>query len=117
MSSQRTNDRFVWVLLLVLAIVVVGPMLMMAFAFPVMGMWGGTMGGFDQHQFSPLWSLGMLVVWLVVLLGGGYLLYRAFAGGDRAETDPALEELRLAYARGDLSAEEYEERRSRLESE
>jgi putative membrane protein len=32
-------------------------------------------------------------------------------------TDPALEELRMAYARGDLSEEEFEERRERLRQE
>jgi putative membrane protein len=91
---------------------------MMALAVPTMGMtgwWGdGMMGG-----FSPFWGIVMMLVWLIVLLGIGYLLYRGLVGGlgDSAETDPALEELRLAYARADISEEEFEERRSRLQRE
>lgn len=55
----------------------------------------------------------MMLVWLVGLLGIGYLLYRSLAGGmqTKSASDPALEELRLAYARGDLSEEEFEQRR------
>jgi len=40
-------------------------------------------------------------------------LYRAIAGSD--DSDRALEELRLAYARGEMSDEEYEQRRDALE--
>nr|WP_305080130.1 SHOCT domain-containing protein [Natronomonas sp. LN261] len=49
----------------------------------------------------------------------GRSLYRWLVGGGRAGavTDPALEELRMAYARGDLSEEEFEERRERLRQE
>jgi uncharacterized membrane protein len=36
------------------------------------------------------------------------------ADGTSRSTDPALDELRLAYARGDLSDEEFERRRERL---
>ena len=64
-----------------------------------------------------LWQ--WLVSWLVVLLiavGVVYVLYRGVTGAG-SEEDAALEELRLAYARGDLSDEEFEERRQRLERE
>ena len=52
-----------------------------------------------------------MTIALLVLVGIGYLIYRSASG------DPALDELRLAYARGDLSDEEYEERRDRLTRE
>jgi putative membrane protein len=110
----------------VLGILVLFPVLMMALAVPTMGMmgwWGdGMMGWWGDGMmggFSPLWGIVMMLVWLIVLLGIGYLLYRGLVGGlgTSAETDSALEELRLAYARGDLSDEEFEERRSRLQRE
>ena len=43
-----------------------------------------------------------------------HLVYRALEG-DESESDQALEELRLAYARGELTDEEYEPRLEALE--
>jgi putative membrane protein len=114
--TANSSDGLVRIVVVVLGILVLLPVLMMALAVPTMGMlgwWGdGMMGG-----FSPMWGIVMMLVWLVVLLGIGYLLYRGLVGGlgDTAETDPALKELRLAYARGDLSDEEFEERRALLD--
>ena len=114
MSNQRKTDDTIKILLIVLAIIVLGPMLMM-FAFPLIGMWGsGMMGGY--RGFS-LWGLGMMLVWLVILVGGGYLVYRWLAGTGSIASDRALEELRVAYARGDISEEEFEQRRSKLEGD
>lgn len=45
---------------------------MMVFTVLVMGWWGDSMAG----GLSPLWGLGMVPVWLVVLFGIGCLLYR-----------------------------------------
>ena len=56
----------------------------------------------------------MMLVFLLVLLGIGYLIYRAFTRESLSSNDPALEELRLAYARGELSQEEFEQRRENL---
>ena len=115
MSNQRTTDDTVKLILIVLAVIVLGPMLMMVFAFPMMGMWGGgMMGGLGV---SPLWSIAMMLVWLVVLVGGGYLVYRWVSGSGSIGSDRALEELRVAYARGDITEEEYEQRRSKLDGE
>jgi putative membrane protein len=79
------------------------------------GMWGAGMWGGGP---VPGWLLAagvvMQVLSLVALVGGGYLVYRA-ATGDGRDPDGSLEELRLAYARGDLTDEEYEQRRERLE--
>lgn len=108
------TDDALRIILVVIAALVLAPILMMVFMFPMMGMWGGMMGGFDGFGGSPLWGIGMMLLWLVVLVGGGYLLYRWVSGAGSIGADPALEELRLAYARGELSDEEFEERRSRL---
>ncbi|AZH27187.1 SHOCT domain-containing protein [Haloplanus aerogenes] len=79
------------------------------------GMWGGGMWGGSQSG-SGWWLLaGLLgrVLTLLVVVGVGYFVYRALTESDGG-TGEALEELRLAYARGDLSDEEYERRRERL---
>ena len=71
------------------------------------GMWNGT---------GATWlGLLMWVVFLAVIIGIGYLLFRAVRSPTGREADPALEELRTAYARGDLSDEEFEQRRRRLQ--
>ncbi|QLG28014.1 SHOCT domain-containing protein [Halorarum halophilum] len=117
MANYETGESIVRIVLVVLAVLLLAPLLLMAVAMPMMGMmgwgWGGLPGG-----LSPLWGVGMLLLWLVVLLGVGVALYRAFASrGGTGRPDPALEELRTAYARGDLTDEEYEERRATLRSE
>lgn len=110
---MTTESDLVRTLLLVVAIVVLVPVLMMLVAWPVMGMWGGG-HMWNGSGGTGMWMLGWLPL-LLLLLGGGYLLYGAV---DRSEgQDAALEELRLAYARGDLTDEEYENRRERLESD
>lgn len=69
----------------------------------------GTTGG-----WWPL--IGMLVplIFLLALLGGGYLIFRRMSE-TQTSPNPAMEELRLAYARGDLTDEEFEARREKLE--
>lgn len=117
---MATDDSLIRALLLVVAVVLLVPLLTMVFVLPMMGLWGG------GHMWDGGMGNGMGAAWpwlltwlafLLVLLGGGYLLYRALGRSDRGESDPALEELRLAYARGELSDEEFEERRDRLRRE
>lgn len=116
MATRRSSDGLLRIVIIVLGILVLFPLLMMVFAMPMMGMMGWWWGDGMAGGLSPLWGIGMMLVWLVVLLGIGYLLYHGLDGGVRtgAVTDPALEELRLAYARGDLSEEEFDRRRERL---
>lgn len=120
---RRSGDRALRTLVVVLGLVLLLPLLMMALAMPMMGMmgwYGGTMGDYGgMVGYSPLWGVGMTLLWLLVLGGVGYTVYRVLAGdGSVAETaDPALEELRVAYARGELTDEEFEERRERLRRE
>lgn len=113
MVSETTLQR---VLLVVVAALLLVPLLSMAFVMPMMGMWGW--GHMDGSTWGGMGGGWMLLPWLVVvvlLVGGAVALSRL--ASDAEEGDAALEELRLAYARGDLTDEEYEERRERLERE
>lgn len=112
-----TNNDILRPLLILIAIVLLAPVFMMLFAWPMLGMWGG---GHMMHD--GMWNgtggawLG-LVIWLAVLgllSWGGYLFYRAMSEPADETADTAIEELRLSYARGQLSDEEFEERRARL---
>lgn len=119
MSSKTLSNDLLRGIVIIAAVLVLLPMLIMGLMMvtvPMMGTMGGWHGG---SVFSPIWNIGMLFVWLGVLLVVGYLLYRGIVGdggiGSATTTDPALEELRLAYARGELSDEEFETRREKLD--
>lgn len=79
----------------------------------MMGWWSGGAPG-PGIGMTPIWGIGMMLLFLLVLLGIGYLIYRVFTRGTLGPDDPALTELRLAYARGDLSQEEFEQRQEDL---
>lgn len=112
MSSN--SDSVARILLIAIAILVLLPVVAMLVFMPTMGMWmsGPMQPGGQGGWTAPGWMLGFWGVGLLVLIAGGYLLYR---GLTRTGTDPAMEELRQAYARGDISEDEFEERRRRLE--
>lgn len=114
--SRAERSTLVRVLIIILAVVLLAPLLMMVFMMPMMGMMGGWASSASSWGagMSPMWSLGMILLLFVVLLGAGYLLYRTFTQESLSSNDPALEELRLAYARGDLTQEEFEQRREDL---
>jgi putative membrane protein len=106
-----------------LAVVALAALLVLpTFTGGMMWNWGtGIMGGYGGFEGVPGWIavLGpvMGLVWLVVLAGGAYLAYRAVTNVDderTGRTDEAMTELRTAYARGDLTDEEYEKRRDVL---
>lgn len=112
-GGSGTGDGLLRAIVVVLAAVLLLPVLMMAVAMPMMGMMG--MWGMGGVGYSPLVGLVMGLVPLLVLVAVGYVVYRAVAGrGSVRVSDPALEELRLAYARGEISDEEFDERRRRL---
>ncbi|WP_233265038.1 SHOCT domain-containing protein [Halomarina oriensis] len=99
-----------------LLIVLVGlPLLWMG----VMGI-GGMMGFggmmYGSRAGSGWWIVGAVLqfLFLLLVLGGGYLAVRRLLNATES-SDPAIEELRRAYARGDISDEEFETRRERLE--
>ncbi|WP_096390540.1 SHOCT domain-containing protein [Halopenitus persicus] len=124
MPTQMDDTRLVTLLLVIIGVVVILPLFFMGFGMmgfgPMMGgMWGGHMWG--GHMWGdgtlPGWmfivSIVMQLLFLAALVGGGYLIHRAITG-DASDSDEALEELRLAYARGELTDEEYEQRREAL---
>ncbi|SFR40728.1 putative membrane protein [Halogeometricum rufum] len=119
MSTNTTDRRLVALALVALGALVLLPALFMGFGMMGYGsmmrggMWGGTWGG-GGPAWMPLVGVGVQLLFLAVLAGVGYLVYRAVAGSSNGG-DAALEELRLAYARGDLTEEEYENRREALE--
>lgn len=74
---------------------------------------GGMMGGGMLGGAMGLW--GLLWVGLLVAVPA-YLVYRLGSRGGRPAQDP-LSVLRECYARGELSDEEFERRRARLEAD
>lgn len=109
---MSTTDSLVRAVLLVVAVVLLVPLLLMLFMMPLAGFghmgWAGTGGA--GWPWLLMW--GSL---LVLVIGGGYLLYGAIARSDDRYPDAAIEELRTAYARGEIDTEEFEERRERLQ--
>lgn len=113
-----STDTFLRTVLIIIAAILLVPLVMMVIMMPLMGVWG-----WGHIWNGAMWNgTGMgwmwLVMWVIVvaIVGGlGYLIYRAIRRHPGQETDAALEELRMAYARGDLSDEEFEERRERLQ--
>jgi putative membrane protein len=113
MTTARLSDGLLRIIVIVLGVILLFPLLMMLFMMPMMGLWG-TGSPSVGVGLSPMWGIGMMLLFLVVLLGIGYFLYQTVTRGALSGTDSALEELRLAYARGELSQEEFEQRREDL---
>ncbi|SFC74937.1 putative membrane protein [Halobiforma haloterrestris] len=120
MPENTEDTRLVTILLIIFGAFVIFPMFFMGFGMmgfgPMMGgMWGG---GMWSDGTIPGWMfiIGILMqlLFLAALVGGGYLIYRVVTGSESG-SDQALEELRLAYARGELTDEEYEQRREALQ--
>ncbi|ELY63522.1 SHOCT domain-containing protein [Natrinema versiforme] len=120
MPDKTDETRLITIVLIVIGAFVFFPMLFMGFGMMGVGpMMGGTWSG---HMWGdgtiPTWMFIagniMQLLFLTALIGGGYLIYQAIAGNEN-NSDQALEELRLAYARGELSDDEYEQRREALE--
>jgi putative membrane protein len=120
MTTNTTDRQLVWVVLALVAVLIVLPVFGMGFgmmgAGPMMGgMWGDHMWGAGEASgWMLIIGVGMQLLFLAIIVGAIYFGYRAVNTQD-GSSDPALEELRMAYARGDLSDEEYERRRERLE--
>ncbi|WP_178915457.1 SHOCT domain-containing protein [Natronomonas gomsonensis] len=122
MPKNTDDTRLVTIILIIIGAVIIFPMLfmgfgMMGFGSMMGGMWGGGMWG-DGTISGWMFIVGivMQLLFLAAIIGGGYLIYRVVAGSESG-SDQALEELRLAYARGELTDEEYEQRREALEQD
>ena len=116
---MTSTDSLLKTVVVVIAVLLAFPLMMMVFMMPMMGMvgWGHMWnGGMWDGGTTWMW----VVMWpamLLLLFGGGYALYRALTSPGSEEKDDAIEALRVAYARGELSDEEFEERRQRLQSD
>lgn len=91
-----------------LALIVLFPVLVMALVMP----FGSMMMGTTYGVYPGGWYAVFAIVPFVLVLLIGWLAYR-FLSTESGE-DPAVGELRDAYARGDLTTEEFEERLERL---
>jgi putative membrane protein len=117
--SRTTNSDGLGLFVLVAVALLVG--------VPLVGMGAGVLGigqmggGMWAGSFSGWMLTAAIAVQLIFLLVIGvavYFIYRmAIGSGRMGEDDPALEELRRAYARGDISQDEYERRHEELERE
>lgn len=76
---------------------------------------GWVTGGFGHVGFMPIVGVGGSILWLAVLVVIITLVFRAIQ--DDEGEDAAIEELRRAYARGDIGDEEYDARLERLQGE
>jgi putative membrane protein len=120
MTQNIDDTRLVTVLFLIIGAFILVPIVLMGFGMMgyggmMGGMWGGHMWG-DGTVPGWMFVVGivMQLLFIAALIGGGYLIYKAVAGGESG-SDRAIEELRLAYARGELTDDEYEQRREALE--
>lgn len=105
------TDDAVRAALLVLVALLAFHLLVMIVMVPTMGLigWGHT------SAWGGGWGVIVaMAIPLLILMGLGYLLYLGIGTESGRRTDGALAELRAAYARGELSDEEFERRRDRL---
>lgn len=121
MDTTADDTQIVRIALIIVVALVVLPMLFMVLAMIGFGsMMGGSDHGMWGGGMAPGWMVLVGVVMQLLFVGalvlGAYLVYRDVTGSD-GDADRALEELRLAYARGDLTDEEYERRRERLDGD
>ena len=126
MTATEWDGRIVGLAVLLLGALLLLPLLTMGGGMmggemwgPGMGggMWGGGMWGSGMQGGTGLgwlWLVGLLlrVAALAAIVALGYYLVRTVTADDG--TDPAVAELREAYARGELTDEEYERRLDRL---
>ena len=111
---MSTPNDLVRILLVVVLAVLAFPLVVMVVAAPfASGMHGGGPGMWGTGGTGLGWLVATIpaVLLLFVL---GYAGYRLLG---RSGDDPAIAELRRAYARGELTDEEYETRRERLEAD
>lgn len=80
-------------------------------------MWALGYGGWG-HWMGWLGSAFMIAVWALVIVGGVFLVrFLVRQGRGQAQGDSSLEILKRRYAQGDISREEFEEKRRDLASD
>lgn len=96
---------------IIVAILVILPIVLGAFGLGYgYGMMGpGMMGNFGWGWFMPIFMIVFwgLIIWGIVALVRG----AAWGNGSSAQVDSALEVLKRRYARGEITKEEFEEKK------
>lgn len=112
-ETDRGRDRAFAPLLVAL----VGLILLAGLVFVGLLVWMWTVatsGTASMPGMMPWGMAGGTFLWIVVLIVVFALLFRRTSEGEEAP-DAAVEELRRAYARGDVDDEEFERRLERLQ--
>jgi putative membrane protein len=80
-------------------------------------MHGGTMGGgmMGGGAFMWLWAIFAILVLALLVVGVFWLVRTLARPGPGSTTSAARQGLHLRYARGELTREEYQQRRADLE--
>jgi len=71
-----------------------------------------------MYGFGIWWFIGMgmmVLFWIAIIFLVVWVVRSLFPSERRSEHDQALETLRQRYAKGEISAAEYEQARARLE--
>lgn len=70
------------------------------------------LGGYGMMGFGGLFSIVWMVIWVLFLVGIGYLVFyvikNIFGTNKVVSDDQAIELLKLRYAKGEISKEEFE---------
>jgi putative membrane protein len=71
------------------------------------------MYGYDMTAAGWLWMVGGWVVVVLAIVGGAWLIARSLQGGRLSRSTP-LEIVQERFARGEISADEFEKARQTL---
>ncbi|HKL27876.1 MAG TPA: SHOCT domain-containing protein [Natrialbaceae archaeon] len=110
MSQTSNSDSLLRIVIIIAVILVVGPFVLMLLAAPFMG--GMMMLGLPGAGGFAFFGVFLMLLFPLLLIAAGVVLYRQW--NDREREDAAMQELRMAFARGDIDREEFEERRDAL---
>jgi len=110
-SQTADSDSLVKLVIVIAAVLILGPVLLMLVAAPFMG--GMMLLGVPRAGGFAFVGLFMTLLFPLLLIVAAVVLYRRW--GEREREDEALRELRMAFARGEIDREEFEERREALE--
>ncbi len=70
----------------------------------------GMMGGYGYGMGSGMWIFG-LIFWILILIGLVLLIKYLWEGSGARKEESALEILKKKYAKGEISKEEFEEKK------
>lgn len=116
MSTSRPRDANVRLALLI-AILIFVPLLLVLSVLELLDVvliWVVTQ---TARRLPIVWASAMMILLLAAVLGIGCVFSGSIESVATSRPDSALGELRIAYARGELTREEFRERRTDLQGE